>query len=61
LRKIHICEIALPIFWEIFGKNEKLVSRNPISLSDTVFALRGPPEYPRTPRAQKLSSVCSGE
>jgi len=53
LSKIHICAFALLIFWKFSEKIKKLIRRIPFSLSDPFFALHRPPEYPRTPHAQK--------
>jgi len=53
LRKIDICAFALLIFWKVSEKIKKLIHLIPFSFFHPLFALRRPPEYPRTPRAQQ--------
>jgi len=53
LKKIHVCTIAVLIFWLFLEKIQKHVPPIPFSVSDPVFALCRPLENPRTLCAQK--------
>ena len=53
LRKIHICAFIVLIFWQNSEKIQNHVLRIPFSTSDSVFALRRPPEESETGSFQK--------